>query len=85
MKRLVLLLTAYILPAFNPQFPGMIIRCEATQMTISHCHWECEFGEETETYIENENKKVRATGCKPKPQPTEIRCPEPFHFGVNPV
>lgn len=33
------------------------------------CHWECEYGETTETFVEDGNRKVRANGCGEKEKP----------------
>jgi hypothetical protein len=79
MKRIAMLLAViYVLPTSQPLWPGMIIRCDPEMSGIigdknnldpirengkCQCHWECEYGEAVESYIENGNKKIRMSGC----------------------
>ena len=98
MKQFVLLAVMFILPKVQPLWSGMIVRCEqpdpasVTYMpphtscsgNKCECHWECEFGQTTESYVEDGNQKMRANGCAPKPSP--ISCPSTFPYnGMIPV
>lgn len=73
----------YVLPKEQPLWPGMVVRCEQPGRIDSvvkmQCHWECEFGETTETYVDGGNLKVRGNGCVPKLEP--ISCPRSSPFG----
>lgn len=69
----------YILPKEKPLYDGMIVRCDQPKVIYSigsttgptlqkqptqyPCHWECEFGQITETYVEDGNQRTRAVRC----------------------
>jgi hypothetical protein len=94
-KILIVVAVLYVLPKGQPIYQGMIVRCDQPREILQlngpsyiskgpfACHWECEFGPTTDTYVENGNQKTRDSGCASKPWvtvPNNIQCPAPMNY-----